>query len=59
VVALAVELTGACQLKPSLEVFGNRLVEQSSLGVAWIAELGFGCYGYLGRAGRPATCRGM
>jgi hypothetical protein len=32
VIALAVELTGAGQRMPSLEVFGNRLVQQGSLG---------------------------
>ncbi len=38
--ALAVKLTGACQLKPSLEVLGNRAVQQGLLGVAGV--VGFG-----------------
>jgi hypothetical protein len=39
VVALAVELTGAGQLKPGLKVLDNRLVQQSPLGVARVVEL--------------------
>ena len=42
VVALAVELTGAGEFEPSLQVFGNRLVAKGSLGVAWVVEFGFG-----------------
>jgi len=33
VVALAVELSGAGELKPSLKVLGNRAVQQGALGV--------------------------
>jgi len=40
VVALAVELAGTGQLKPSLEVFGNRAVQQGALGMAGV--VGFG-----------------
>jgi hypothetical protein len=40
VVALAVELAGAGQLKPGLEVLGDGLVEQCALGVARVVELG-------------------
>ena len=43
VVALAVELPGTGQLKPSLEVLGDRLVEQGALGVARV--VGFGLVG--------------
>ena len=39
-VELAVELAAIGQLKPSLEVFGYGLVEQSPLGVAQVVELG-------------------
>ena len=45
VVALAVELSGTCQLKPSLEVLGNRAVQQGALGVAGV--VGFGGLGML------------
>jgi hypothetical protein len=41
VVALAVELACAGQLMPGLEVFGNGLVQQRSLGVTWVVEFGF------------------
>ena len=47
VIALAVELAGACQLKPSLEMLGHRLVKQGALGVAGV--VGFG--GFSGLAG--------
>ena len=40
--ALAVELACACQLKPGLEVFGYRALQQGVLGVARVVELGFG-----------------
>ena len=40
VVTLAVELAGTGQLKLGLEVLGNRLVEQSPLGVARVVEFG-------------------
>ncbi|MCW2314302.1 hypothetical protein M2244_004067 [Rhodoferax antarcticus] len=40
VVALAVELSGAGELKPSLKVLGNRAVQQGALGVAGV--VGFG-----------------
>ena len=40
VVALAVELTGAGQLKPGLEVFGNGLAQQRAPGVARVVEFG-------------------
>ena len=42
VVTLPVELTGAGQLKPGLKVLGDSAVQQASLGVARILELGFG-----------------
>ena len=42
VVTLAVELAGAGQLKPGLEVLGYGLVQQRALGVARVVELGFG-----------------
>ncbi len=40
VVALAVERAGAGQIKPGLEVFGNRAVQQGLVGVARV--VGFG-----------------
>jgi hypothetical protein len=43
VVALAVELARAGQLKPGLVVLGYRLVQQRALGVARVVELGFDC----------------
>ena len=45
VIALAVELSGAGELKPGLEVFGNRAVQQGALGVAGV--VGFGGLGML------------
>jgi hypothetical protein len=42
VVALAVELTCAGEFMPSLEVFGNGLVEQRALGEARVVEFGLG-----------------
>ena len=42
VVALPVELAGAGQLKPGLEVLGNGLVEQRALWMARVVEFGFG-----------------
>ena len=42
VIALAVELACAGELKPYLEVLGDGLVEQGPLGVARVVELGFG-----------------
>ncbi|MCW2313549.1 hypothetical protein M2244_003302 [Rhodoferax antarcticus] len=42
VVALAVELSGAGELKPSLKVLGNRAVQQGALGVAGVVGFG-GC----------------
>ena len=42
VVALAVKLACACQLKPGLEVFGYRALQQGVLGVARVVEFGFG-----------------
>ena len=42
VVALAIELACAGQLKPALKMLGYGLVEQSALGVAWVVEFGFG-----------------
>ena len=42
VIALAVELPGADQLKPGLEVFGHCVVQQGVLGMARVVELGFG-----------------
>ena len=43
VVTLSVELAGAGQVKPGLEVFRYGLVEQRALGVARVVELGFAC----------------
>ena len=40
VVALAVELSGTCQLKPGLEVLDNSAVQQRVLGVARVVALG-------------------
>ena len=40
-VALAVKLARASQLKPSLEVFGYGFVEQRALRVARVVEFGF------------------
>jgi len=45
VVALAVELACAGQLQPGLVVLGYCLVQQRTLGVAWVVELGF-CSGW-------------
>jgi hypothetical protein len=45
VVALAVELTRAGQLQPGLVVLCHCLVQQRTLGVAWVVELGF-CSGW-------------
>ncbi len=42
VVALAVELAYAGQLKPCLEVFGDGVVQQGSLGMTRVVEPGFG-----------------
>ena len=50
VVALAVELIRAGQLKPSLEVLGNVLVQQRALRVARVVEFGF-CPGLHVRLG--------
>jgi len=45
VIALAVELAGASQLQPGLEVLGYRLVQQ---GAFWMAGVvGFGGFGWL------------
>jgi hypothetical protein len=41
VVTLAIELACAGKFMPSLEVLGNRLVEQSAFGVARVVEFGF------------------
>ena len=43
VVALAVELTGAGQLKPGLEVFSDGLVQQRALRMARVVEFGLSC----------------
>ncbi len=40
VLALAVELTGACQFKPGLEVLGYRAAQQRALGMAWVVSFG-------------------
>ena len=40
VVALAVELTGAGEFMPGLEMFGDGLVQQSPLGVARVVKFG-------------------
>jgi len=45
VVALAVELACASQLKPGLEVLGHRAIQQGALGVAGV--VGFGGLGWL------------
>ena len=42
VVALAVELACAGEIKPSLKVLGNGLVQQGTLRVARAVEFGFG-----------------
>jgi len=42
VVALAVELACAGQLKPGLKILANGAVQQGSLGVARVVEPGFG-----------------
>jgi len=42
VVALPIKLAGTRQLKPSLQVFGYRLVQQRALGVTRVVESGFG-----------------
>ena len=60
VVALAVELSGTSQLKPSLEVFGNCAVPQCALGVAGV--VGFGGFSGLSGCGslrRLRAQRGM
>ena len=49
-VALAVELSGTGQLKPSLEVLGNRAVQQGALGVAGVVGFG-GFSGFSGLSG--------
>ncbi len=54
VVALAIKLTGACQLKPGLEVLGNRAVQQGAFGVAGVVD-----FGGLGRLGGLGVQRGM
>ena len=41
VVTLAIELACAGKFMPSLEVLGNRLVDQSAFGVARVVEFGF------------------
>ena len=47
VIALAVELACASQLKPSLEMLGYRAVQQCAFGVAGV--VGFGGFGWLSR----------
>jgi hypothetical protein len=63
VVALAVELSGACQLQPGLEVLGHRLVQQRALGVAGVVGFGgfIGCsdLSWLGSLSRLGAQRGM
>ena len=60
VVALAVELSGAGQLKPRLEVLGHRAVQQGALGVAGVVSSG-GLNGLsrLGSLSRLGVQRGM
>ena len=41
-VVLPVELACTCEFEPSLEIFGNRLVQQGTLRVARVVEFGFG-----------------
>ena len=41
VVALAVKLSCAGELKPGLEVFGNRAIQQGALGMAGVVGFGF------------------
>jgi len=48
VVALAVELAGACQLQPGLEVLGHRAVQQGAFGVTGVVGFGVGWLGGLG-----------
>jgi hypothetical protein len=42
VIALAVELPCAGEFEPNLEMLGDGLVQQGSLGVARVVEPGFG-----------------
>ena len=56
-VALPVELACAGEIKLSLEVFGNRLAEQRTLGVARVVEFGFGRYWWSGRSRRAVARR--
>ena len=46
-IARAVKLTSAGQLKPGLKVLGHRAVQQGALGVAWVVGLG-GLSGFSG-----------
>ena len=55
VVALPVELACAGEIEPGLEVFGNRLVQQRTLGVARVVELGLGRCCCLGRGRRTVA----
>ena len=41
-VALAIELAGARQRKPGLQMTGHGAVEHRALGMARVVELGFG-----------------
>ena len=56
-IARAVKLTSAGQLKPGLKVLGHRAVQQGALGVAWVVGLG-GLSGFSGW-GRLGVLRGM
>ena len=63
VVALPVELTGACYLEPGFKVLGDGAVQQGSLGVARVVALGFGRRGRAmpsvrGRNARRSGCGG-
>jgi len=60
VITLAVELSGACQLKPDIEVFGNPAVQQGALGVSGVVGFG-GFTGFSGCIGlrRLGVQRGM
>ena len=57
VLALAVELTGACQLQPCLEVLGHCAVQQGALGVAGV--VGFGGLSGCSRLSRLGVQRSM
>lgn len=55
IVALPVELARAGEFEPGLEVLGNRLVRQGTLGVARVVEFGFGRCCWLGYSRRAVA----